>query len=63
MLPEAKNELEKLLKISVEDSKIYFLMGLIDQKMKNYREAHQNYNFALNLDPKDAQKKIRNCID
>ena len=40
MLPEAKNELEKLLKFSVQDSKIYYLLGLINQKLKNNKEAH-----------------------
>lgn len=63
MIPQAKSELERLLQQSIHDSKIYFLLGMINQNIKNYEKAHENYNFALNLDPKDSQKKIRNCID
>lgn len=48
---------------NVSESKVEFLKGKINEKLGNIGKAHTNYLDALQLDPNDTSKRIRNTID
>lgn len=56
-------ELEKLKTTATHEPRIYLLMGKIYKEIGNIDRAHDNFLLALNFDPKDSEKKIRNLID
>ena len=60
---EAIVELEKLKTTATHEPRIYLLMGKIFKELGLIDRAHENFLLALNFDPKDSQKKIRNLID
>lgn len=60
---ESLKELEQMKSANKLEPQIYILIGKIHDKLGKLDEAHQNYQYALELDPRDQSKKIRTLID
>lgn len=60
---DALRELDELRQLVPNESMVYFLIGKVHKKKGNTDTALMNFSWAMDLDPKGANKTIKEVID
>lgn len=58
LIPEAKKELERAVKIDPQNVELYEILGLLSFRMEKYSDAVSYWSEALNFYPEDSPKRI-----